>query len=427
MNWHVLVKEKNHLYLALVGCALCLLATLVIQTISTNILYKNSLAFEERYLKSTVDITCARIDTLREKLREQQLAYTGSCDEEKIKQDIIVILRQDFYRSVDGDTRAYCWVNAIRNYEGGPDYAVRLIHPNLRSTEGTLLSTETLDAKGNKPYLTELEGVKEHGSVTFSYYFKDLNSESVSRKLTYARLYEDYDWVICMGIPYTAVLGDMLFDNSALQWLLLIGYLISIGGVLLISFFLYKQARRERREHRNEVGRLQRQIEYDSLTNAKSRMYGVTLLENSLESYQRTTRNDVIAMFDLDHFKGVNDNYGHEFGDYVLKEVVATINKNIRSSDSLIRWGGDEFVLIISAAAPQHIQGILNKLNLCIRSRKFETRDGRTVPISISIGASCFQPEDTNIEAVMSRADIALYKAKQKRDTYCLYDGTDII
>ena len=49
------------------------------------------------------------------------------------------------------------------------------------------------------------------------------------------------------------------------------------------------------------------------------------------------------------------------------------------------------------------------------------------MPITISIGASCFQPEDTNIEAVMSRADIALYKAKYKRDTYYVYDGTDII
>ena len=427
MSWHGMVKEKNHLYLALVCCALCLLATLIIQTVSTNILYDNSMAFEERYLKSTVDTTCTRIDVLREKLRQQQLANTGSYDEEKIKQDILGILRQDFYQSTDNYTGAYCWINAIRDYEGGNEYAVRLVHPNLKDTEGTLLSTEMLDAKGDKPYLTELEGVKQHGAITYSYYFKDLNSESITRKLTYARLYEDYGWIICMGIPYNAVWGDVLFDNSALKCLLLISYLISVGGVLVIAFSLYRQAHQERREHRNEVGKLQRQIEYDVLTNAKSRIHGMTLLENSLESYHRTMRNDIIAMFDLDHFKTVNDSYGHEFGDYVLKEAVAAITGNIRSGDTLIRWGGDEFVLILSAAAPQHIQGILKKLNLCIRNRKFVTKDGRTVPITISIGASCFQPDDTNIEAVMSRADIALYKAKQERDTFCVYDGTDII
>ena len=426
MNWYGLVKRKKHLYLALGCCALCLLTTLIVQTISTNILYDNAIAFEKHYLKSTVDTTCARIDILRKKLREQQMADTGTFDEEKIKQDIIGILRQDFYQSADDYTGAYCWINAVRDYEGGKEYAVRLIHPNLRDTEGVLLSTETQDAKGDRPYLTELEGIKQHGSITYSYYFKDMNSESITQKLTYARLYEDYGWIICMGIPYNAVWGDVLFENSALKWLLLISYLVSVGGVFVIAFSLYKQARQERREHRNEVSKLQRQIEYDGLTKARSRIHGVTLLEDSLECYRRTMRHDVIAMFDLDHFKAVNDNYGHEFGDYVLREVVATISQNIRSGDTLIRWGGDEFVLILSAAAPQHIQHILKKLNLCIRNREFATKDGKIVPITISIGASCFQPEDTNIEAVMSRADIALYKAKYKRDTYYVYDGTDI-
>lgn len=76
----------------------------------------------------------------------------------------------------------YIWVNRVVNFSGGDGYAIREVHPNLPKTEGKLLSTSMQDAKGNTPYLTELEGVKKNGHIFFRYWFKKLQSDEHGRK-----------------------------------------------------------------------------------------------------------------------------------------------------------------------------------------------------------------------------------------------------
>ena len=70
-------------------------------------------------------------------------------------------------------------------------------------TEGMYLSTDTADSKGNLPYLTELEGIKKNGEIFFSYYFQEPGASHASEKITYAKLYPDFNWVIAMGIMST--------------------------------------------------------------------------------------------------------------------------------------------------------------------------------------------------------------------------------
>ena len=94
----------------------------------------------------------------------------------------------------------YIWVNKIINYNGGDAYASRIIHPNLPQTEGMMLSTSMKDIRGNLPYLAELEGVKRDGELFFEYYFKEEDSEKISRKMTFAKLYKPYDWVVATGV-----------------------------------------------------------------------------------------------------------------------------------------------------------------------------------------------------------------------------------
>jgi len=95
---------------------------------------------------------------------------------------------------------SYIWINEVINYEGGDRYAIRRVHPNLPETEGTYLSTHAEDLAGNRPYEEELQGVKENGEHFFRYYFKKLNSEEIGEKITYAKLYKDFDWIITMGV-----------------------------------------------------------------------------------------------------------------------------------------------------------------------------------------------------------------------------------
>ncbi len=106
----------------------------------------------------------------------------------------------------------YIWVNRIVNYEGGDNYAVRQIHPNLPDTEGMWLSTNITDIKGGRPYEVELNGIKKNGELYFDYYFKKMNSEEIAHKKTFAKLYKPYDWVVATGVYLDDV--DQLIENE---------------------------------------------------------------------------------------------------------------------------------------------------------------------------------------------------------------------
>ena len=125
-------------------------------------------------------------------------------------------------------------------------------------------------------------------------------------------------------------------------------------------------------------------------------------------------------MFDIDHFKAVNDTMGHDFGDHVLTETVKIISQNIRQNDLLIRWGGDEFILLLPSLNEQDLPSYLKRLNGCIQHHRFATNDNHAMNITISIGAAQFLTDDTSIDTLIKRADKALYKAKETRNTYCL-------
>ena len=116
-----------------------------------------------------------------------------------IESEVKAFIAEEIYGSAYSEN-SYIWVNEVVNWDGGDGYAIRRIHPNLRDTAGTLLSTSMTDIKGNTPYKTELEGVKEHGELFFTYYFQKKDSKEISEKLTYAKLYKDYNWIVAMGI-----------------------------------------------------------------------------------------------------------------------------------------------------------------------------------------------------------------------------------
>ncbi len=145
----------------------------------------------------------------------------------------------------------YIWVNEVIDYEGGNNYAVRRVHPNMPKTEGMLLSTNTKDAEGNTPYLEELEGVKENGELFFTYWFKKKDDEIIEEKLTYAKLYKPFDWIIATGV-YFDDLNDILKKEQDETDLLLKSYihrtilfaLIFIGFSSLLAIFFRSRIKR---------------------------------------------------------------------------------------------------------------------------------------------------------------------------------------
>jgi len=114
-----------------------------------------------------------------------------------------------------------------------------------------------------------------------------------------------------------------------------------------------------------------------------------------------------VAFMDLDHFKRINDTFGHDRGDEVLKAFVALIKEHIRSSDVFVRWGGEEFILILSVPDQAYLQMVLEKLRDAIARYDFEKPE----TLTCSIGATMYGEGET-IQETIKRADEALYTSK---------------
>jgi len=120
----------------------------------------------------------------------------------------------------------------------------------------------------------------------------------------------------------------------------------------------------------------------------------------------------LIAMLDLDHFKRINDGYGHLAGDKVLKIIAAQLQKHLRANDFIARFGGEEFVLLIADTPFEKGEALIETLRAAIEACPFHFK-GERVTITASIGLSAFNSGDRS-EAVLKRADDALYRAKSK-------------
>ncbi|GAB2993091.1 GGDEF domain-containing protein [Psychrosphaera aestuarii] len=139
------------------------------------------------------------------------------------------------------------------------------------------------------------------------------------------------------------------------------------------------------------------------------------------EEYQRWLRQPqplTIAVIDIDHFKKINDNYGHSVGDKTLKIVANTLQKNLRKTDFLARYGGEEFVVIMINSDPNKVAGPLEKLRMAVEKIPFKVKD-TPLNITISIGFTAFLAAD-NVHTAFDRADKALYEAKHSgRNKVC--------
>ena len=121
-----------------------------------------------------------------------------------------------------------------------------------------------------------------------------------------------------------------------------------------------------------------------------------------------------LVVIDLDHFKDINDNFGHLAGDYALQQVAETIRSNKRESDIAVRFGGEEFVLLLPGAAIDQAKVVAEKIRKTVETHKFATKEGITLHITISIGVSTLKPGILSLEALLEEADVALYESKQQ-------------
>jgi diguanylate cyclase len=118
-----------------------------------------------------------------------------------------------------------------------------------------------------------------------------------------------------------------------------------------------------------------------------------------------------LILFDIDHFKHVNDQYGHATGDRCLIEIISRVKPIIRETDFLARYGGEEFIVLLPETNGKNAQIAAEKLRTVIENIEF-LHKGDLVKITISAGVSQAKPEDQDYETLFGRTDQALYQAK---------------
>jgi diguanylate cyclase len=150
----------------------------------------------------------------------------------------------------------------------------------------------------------------------------------------------------------------------------------------------------------------------DGLTGIYNRRFLSTRLKEEVDRFRRY-RNDLsLFMFDLDHFKVVNDTYGHLFGDYILQAVTALIGSLIRSSDILTRYGGEEFCCVLPETDLSKAALIAERCRRAVAKNLFHFQ-GITARVTISIGVAQVYEEISTPEKLIDQADQALYMAKK--------------
>ena len=200
-------------------------------------------------------------------------------------------------------------------------------------------------------------------------------------------------------------------------------FLLLAGASLMAGVGAGVRYLRRGREHRAEIARvneelialndeLRVQARFDSLTGCRNRRYFLEEVEHELKRSARFAFPCCLAVLDIDHFKQVNDEYGHAAGDVLLKHFALTVGQCLRASDSLGRLGGEEFALLMPQTALDGAVELAERVRAAVEGSS--TRCGRLeVRFTVSIGVEQWRGGSDSVESLVVRADQAMYAAKR--------------
>lgn len=199
--------------------------------------------------------------------------------------------------------------------------------------------------------------------------------------------------------------------------------MLSTLGFEMVSCFALDQSRRRSKQSLLQLAtRFEFAAKHDALTGLFNRREGHSRLEGEYERYLRNNRSFSVLLMDIDLFKKVNDNYGHQAGDAMIKLVANTLCNECRKVDTPARWGGEEFLVILPETDTLEATQIANRIRQSFAGQSIEF-DGRTVSATISIGVATIQGSESS-DRVLQRADEALYRAKTLgRNKVCDYSS----
>jgi PAS domain S-box/diguanylate cyclase (GGDEF) domain len=166
---------------------------------------------------------------------------------------------------------------------------------------------------------------------------------------------------------------------------------------------------------------LAKQAIMDQLTGLSNRWDGMAKLETLHILSERQKQFYCVAMCDLDHFKGVNDQYGHQNGDCVLKEFAICLRNTLRCNDICFRYGGEEFVILLPETSISTGHALLERLRKAWAEKIITLSINQKLSSTVSIGISQYKLDDSSFTQLLKESDEALYQAKNKGRNCCVY------
>lgn len=161
----------------------------------------------------------------------------------------------------------------------------------------------------------------------------------------------------------------------------------------------------------------------DELTGLYNRRYFDRHLSLMLDKAREQDRDMAVMLIDMDFFKSVNDNHGHDIGDSVLKEFAERLRRNIRGVDLACRFGGEEFVVLMPDIDYRQAQSVAERVRTAVAERGFEASGIRMLSVTCSVGVALNEHELDTPEMILKRADVALYRAKREGRNRVVFDA----
>jgi diguanylate cyclase (GGDEF)-like protein len=229
-----------------------------------------------------------------------------------------------------------------------------------------------------------------------------IDQESVSRN--HCKLINTGKTIMLRDLGSTN--GTYVNDELVDEYVLRDGDFIKIGRCI----FKFLVGSNIENAYHEEIYRL---TTIDGLTQVYNKRYFVETLEREIGRAQRYRRDLSLIMFDIDHFKEINDNYGHLAGDHVLKQLASTVKSRIRREDILSRYGGEEFAIVLPEIDRENCAVFAEKVRQLIERSVFEFEETR-IPVTVSVGLATLQPEIEDPADLIRMADENLYEAKNQ-------------
>lgn len=238
---------------------------------------------------------------------------------------------------------------------------------------------------------TVAEQILSSPSTSISYI--DNNGNSIFLN---SRLLPEFDWYLIIEQDSTG--GRQSINNTLIINLLLSSVFLAL--ILLIAHFMQRSYQK----------RLEQMATKDHLTGVGNRHLFRMIFDHLTRISRRYPRPISVVVIDIDHFKQVNDKHGHQRGDLVLQEVSRLVARYVRESDTLCRWGGEEFVLLLDNCSLDDAMLRAETIRMAMTGHVIEL--GKTsIKLTLSMGVTSYHQDET-LETLMARADAALYQAK---------------